>query len=315
MNTSEKKPTIILLKGPTASGKTDLAVELAQRLPLEIISVDSALVYRGMDIVTSKPDMETLASAPHRLVDICEPTEAYSAAQFRHDALKEIESILALGKTPLLVGGTMLYFKALVEGLSTLPAADEGVRQELERELSERGLTALHKELSRVDPEAGERIHQNDPQRILRALEVYRLTGKSMTYWWQQQEQQALPYDIINLGLMPGDRSVLHERIARRFMQMLKSGGIEEVEQLRAREGMSLDLPSMRSVGYRQIWHFLDGEYDYDAMQEKGIVATRQLAKRQMTWMRSDQTLELLDIEDSNLVERVLKSFHLSHIY
>jgi len=300
------RPCIVFLKGPTASGKTAAAVELAQRLPMEIISVDSALVYRGMDVGTSKPDAALLAKAPHRLIDMVEPTEAYSAAQFRADALREIEVILAQGKTPLLVGGTMLYFKALAEGLSPLPTADAQVRAGLERTLAEQGLGVLHQRLCEVDPESGARIHPNDPQRIIRALEVFELTGRAMSELWREQQEQQLPYEVVNLALVPEDRSILHERIALRFDQMLAEGLVDEVRRLRELPGMNPELPSMRSVGYRQVWQYLDGEIDYEQMRKDGIVATRRLAKRQLTWLRGEQGLECLDMMTPDLMDQLL---------
>ncbi|MDH5301862.1 MAG: tRNA (adenosine(37)-N6)-dimethylallyltransferase MiaA [Gammaproteobacteria bacterium] len=300
------RPRIVFLKGPTASGKTAAAVELVQRLPMEIISVDSALVYRGMDVGTSKPDAGLLAKAPHRLINMVEPTEAYSAAQFRADALREIEDILAQGKTPLLVGGTMLYFKALAEGLSPLPTADEAVRARLEAVLAEQGLAVLHQRLCQVDPESGQRIHPNDPQRIVRALEVFELTGRPMSELWREQQEQSLPYEVINLALVPEDRAILHERIGIRFDQMLADGLVDEVRRLRELPGMSPDLPSMRSVGYRQAWQYLDGELEYEQMRMDGIVATRRLAKRQLTWLRGEKDLECLDMMAANLLDQLL---------
>lgn len=286
---------VVCLMGPTASGKTDLAVALAERLPCDIISVDSSLVYRGMDIGTAKPDAELLQRAPHRLIDIRDPEQAYSAAEFREDALAHIEEIRGAGRIPLLVGGTMLYFKVLQQGMAAMPAADETVRTDIEEQARQQGWPALHQELQQVDPVAAEKIHPNNPQRITRALEVYRLTGKPLSYWWGRQEEQAsLQYPFLSFALMPQDRSVLHQRIARRFQQMLAQGFVEEVQALKQRPGLHAALPSMRAVGYRQIWEYLEGNSDYPQMVQAGLAATRQLAKRQITWLRSWPQLDCL---------------------
>ena len=247
-----KLPKAIFLMGPTASGKTAVAVELVERFPVEIISVDSALVYRHMDIGTAKPDTETLARAPHHLIDIIEPTESYSAAQFRQDALRLMAEITARGNVPLLVGGTMLYFKALREGLNDLPQADPAVRAGLDAEAAERGWAALHAELARIDPETAARLKPTDSQRIQRALEIFRVSGRPMSAWLAEAGQGGVPYDIASLALVPGDRAVLHQRIAQRFDAMLDSGLIEEVKKLRERYALSLAMPSMRCVGYRR---------------------------------------------------------------
>ncbi len=273
--------------GPTASGKTDLAIKLVQKYPCDIISVDSSMVYRDMDIGTAKPTKEEQKVTPHRLIDILDPAESYSAAQFRRDALCEIEDILTHERMPLLVGGTMLYFKALQEGLSPLPSADPEVRAELQAELDEHGLGVLFKRLQQVDPESGQRIKANDAQRILRALEVYLLTGKPLSQIWKDNKPEALPYKIINCALIPEDRALLHQQIAKRFDLMLKRGFLAEVEKLYKRGDLNTDLPSMRSVGYRQAWQHLAGEITFNEMREKTIAATRQLAKRQMTWLKS----------------------------
>lgn len=284
------KPLVLCLFGPTASGKTDVAVALREHLPIELISVDSALVYRGMDIGTAKPDFETLEKAPHRLIDICEPTESYSAARFRQDALLEIERITAQGRIPLLVGGTMLYFKALLEGMSPLPSADPAVRQRIEARAKVDGWRALHNQLAAIDPVAAERIHPNDPQRLGRALEVYDITGRTLTDLQQERQPAALDgYEVLRIALVPADRVKLHQRIELRFQMMLEAGVIAEVKNLKERGDLSLDLPSMRCVGYRQIWEFLDGHCDRSMMVEKGVAATRQLAKRQLTWLRSTE--------------------------
>ncbi|MFQ1022814.1 tRNA (adenosine(37)-N6)-dimethylallyltransferase MiaA [Avibacterium paragallinarum] len=279
------KPRAIFLMGPTASGKTDLAIKLHQRFPVEIISVDSALIYRGMDIGTAKPNAEELAQAPHRLIDIKDPSESYSAANFRQDALREMADITQQGKIPLLVGGTMLYYKALLEGLSPLPAADEGLRQEIEQKAEEIGWNGLHQELAKIDPVSAQRINPNDSQRINRALEVFYLTGKSLTEL-TEQKGEALPYDISQFAIAPQERQVLHQRIEQRFHIMIEQGFQQEVEKLYQRGDLHADLPSIRCVGYRQMWEFLQGEYDHQEMVFRGICATRQLAKRQITWLR-----------------------------
>ncbi|WP_455230148.1 tRNA (adenosine(37)-N6)-dimethylallyltransferase MiaA [Geopseudomonas aromaticivorans] len=310
-------PPAIFLMGPTASGKTDLAIELARMLPCEIISVDSALVYRGMDIGTAKPSRELLAEFPHRLIDIRDPAESYSAAEFRQDALAAMAEITAAGRIPLLVGGTMLYFKALLEGLADMPSADAEVRAQLEAQLAAEGLAALHAELARVDPESAVRIHPNDPQRLIRALEVYRVSGLSMSEHRQRQvlqnlhagtpQGQALPYTVAQLAIAPAQRQVLHERIARRFNLMLEQEFIAEVEALHARGDLHPGLPSIRSVGYRQVWEYIEGRLTRDEMAERGIIATRQLAKRQFTWLRSWAQLHWLDSLACDNLARTLK--------
>ncbi len=287
-------PPAILLMGPTASGKTDLAIALRRHLPVELVSVDSAMVYRGMDIGSAKPNADELALAPHRLIDICDPAQAYSAARFRDDALREMRDITASGRIPLLVGGTMLYYRALQYGLSALPKADPAVRAALQRELAMRGLEALHERLARVDPLAAARIHRNDPQRTLRALEVWELSGRPLSEL-QATAGQPMPYRAIKLVRSPASREELHERINRRFLAMLDNGLVEEVERLVARGDLHPDMPAMRSVGYRQVWAWLRGEFTRDEMVERGQAATRQLAKRQMTWLRSEQACHWLD--------------------
>lgn len=307
MTTSGLPPAICLM-GPTAAGKTDLAVTLVEHLPMDIISVDSVMVYRGMDIGSAKPDSETLTRAPHRLIDIRDPAEVYSAAQFREDALREMAKISGEGRIPLLVGGTMLYFRALLGGLSSLPSADTEIRTRLEAEAEVEGWASLHRRLADVDAAAAARIHPNDPQRIQRALEVYELTGVPLSELQQQQQvDQPLPYRIIKLAVAPAERSVLHQRIAQRFEQMLSEGLVEEVESLRQRGDLHLDLPALRAVGYRQVWEFLDGDIDYTEMVERGVIATRQLAKRQFTWLRSEPSLTLLDSLDGRLRDKALK--------
>jgi tRNA dimethylallyltransferase len=282
--------------GPTASGKTDLAVALVRELPCEIVSVDSAMVYRGMDIGTAKPGREILARAPHRLIDLLDPREAYSTARFRTDALEAISEIHALGRIPLLVGGTMLYFRALQQGLAPLPSADAAVRRALLDEAGRVGWPALHARLAQVDPEAAHRIHPNDPQRIQRALEVHAVAGRTLSELIRAAAVSAtLPFRLLKIALAPVDRERLRQRIAERFRAMLELGLVDEVAGLRARGDLSPDLPSMRAVGYRQVWSYLNGALGYDEMCDKGIVASRQLAKRQLTWLRAEQEVVWLD--------------------
>ncbi|EST57037.1 tRNA (adenosine(37)-N6)-dimethylallyltransferase MiaA [Proteus hauseri] len=291
------KPKAIFLMGPTASGKTALAIALRQKLPVDIISVDSALIYRGMDIGTAKPDATEQSLAPHRLIDILDPAFPYSAADFRRDALNAMEEITAAGRIPLLVGGTMLYFKALLEGLSPLPSANSDVRAEIEKKAAEQGWEAIHKELALVDPVAAQRIHPNDPQRLSRALEVYLISGKTMTEL-TKISGESLPYDVYQFAIAPKDRNVLHQRIEARFKQMLTCGFEDEVKALYERGDLHEDLPSVRCVGYRQMWSYLSGEIDYDEMVYRGICATRQLAKRQITWLRGWDNIHWLDSEE-----------------
>ena len=286
-------PPAIFLMGPTASGKTAVALELSEHLPVEIISVDSAQVYRHMNIGTAKPDQSTRLRHPHHLIDIIDPTESYSAAQFRDDASQLMADIAERGRIPLLVGGTMLYFKALREGLSELPSADEAMRNVIEMMAQEAGWPALHAELERIDPQAAERIDVNDVQRIQRALEVHYLTGKTLSELIAESPRQDLPYRLIEVALLPSDRAKLHERIATRFEDMLELGLLSEVRELREEFDVTADMPSMRCVGYRQVWQYLEGEFGLAALREKAIAATRQLAKRQLTWLRSmDDVLE-----------------------
>jgi tRNA dimethylallyltransferase len=308
-----KQATIVCVLGPTASGKTTLATQLVKVMPFEIISVDSALVYKGMNIGTAKPSAEALAAAPHRLIDFLDPSEAYSAARFCADARREIADIVAQGHIPLLVGGTMLYFRTLLHGIASMPPADQAVRSALSQEAEQSGWPVLHQQLMRVDPLAASRIHPNDPQRIQRALEVYRLSGKPISSW-QADTNAAFPYQVVLVGLMPSDRTVLHERIATRFTQMLAAGLIEEVQQLYARGDLNLSMPSMRAVGYRQVWEYLDGTLSYTQMEEKAIVATRQLAKRQMTWLRSMANIQFFDCLNKDLESGVLKALQDSRI-
>ena len=283
-----ENPPAVALMGPTASGKTALALEWAERFPLNIISVDSAMVYRGLDVGAAKPSREEQARAPHRLIDIADPAEAYSAARFRADALREMEAIVAQGRIPLLAGGTLLYFRALLHGFAELPDADPRIRARLTGEAEEHGLAALHERLRQADPEAAARIHPNDAQRIQRALEVHERTGRPLTDLHRAAAERAAPYRVLKLALAPPDRTQLHERIAARFRRMLQAGLIEEVQALRARGDLSPELPALRAVGYRQINEYLEGRYGYDEMRERAVAATRQLAKRQMTWLRSE---------------------------
>ena len=309
MQHSEHKPLAIFLMGPTASGKTDLAIQLRQQLPVEVISVDSALIYRGMDIGTAKPSKAELALAPHRLIDICDPAESYSAANFRTDALREMQEISAQGKIPLLVGGTMLYYKALLEGLSPLPSADEKVRSEIEAKAALIGWAGLHQELCKIDPISAQRINPNDSQRINRALEVFYLTGKTLTEL-TAQKGEALPYDILQFAIAPEQREVLHLRIEQRFHKMIELGFQQEVEKLYRRPDLNENLPSIRCVGYRQMWEYLRGDYDHDEMVFRGICATRQLAKRQITWLRGwTSPIQWLDsLHPAQALEKVLTS-------
>ena len=305
----EQKPLAIFLMGPTASGKTDLAIQLRQQLPVEVISVDSALIYRGMDIGTAKPSKAELALAPHRLIDICDPAESYSAANFRTDALREMQEISAQGKIPLLVGGTMLYYKALLEGLSPLPSADEKVRSEIEAKATLIGWAGLHQELCKIDPISAQRINPNDSQRINRALEVFYLTGKTLTEL-TAQKGEALPYDILQFAIAPEQRKVLHLRIEQRFHKMIELGFQQEVEKLYRRPDLNENLPSIRCVGYRQMWEYLRGDYDHDELVFRGICATRQLAKRQITWLRGwTSPIQWLDsLQPAQALEKVLTS-------
>lgn len=322
---SERLPPAIFLMGPTAAGKTDLALELARKLPCELISVDSALVYRGMDIGTAKPSKQLLAEFPHQLIDIRDPAESYSAAEFRSDALQAMQAATARGRIPLLVGGTMLYYKALLEGLAEMPAADAGVRAELEAQAARDGWEALHRELAEVDPESAARIHPNDPQRLTRALEVYRVSGLSMSAHRQRQQAQGLelaatgagplPYNVAQLAIAPTDRQVLHARIAQRFEQMLAQGFIEEVQLLHSRGDLQASMSSIRAVGYRQVWDYLDGRLSRSEMQERGVIATRQLAKRQFTWLRSWADLHWLDSLACDNLPQALKYLQSNSIF
>ena len=304
-------PPAIFIMGPTASGKTGLAVELYQHLPVELISVDSALVFKDMDIGTAKPVASILARAPHHLIDLIPPTEVYSAATFRNDALKLMAEITARGKVPLLVGGTMLYFKALQGGLSQLPEADPNVRQKLDAQAAQIGWPAMHDKLAEIDPETAARLEPADAQRVQRALEVYEISGKTMTELHQSSMSDKLPYQLLKIALTPSDRSVLHDRIAIRFDDMLKQGFVDEVKRLLLKyPSLNADMPSMRCVGYRQALEHLAGNYDVAELRDRGIFATRQLAKRQLTWLRGmDDTFEV-NCLNPKMLETVLNEIN-----
>ncbi|MFE8072170.1 tRNA (adenosine(37)-N6)-dimethylallyltransferase MiaA [Marinobacteraceae bacterium S3BR75-40.1] len=306
---SELGPVVCLM-GPTASGKTALAMALVDQLEGEIISVDSAMVYRGMDIGTAKPSRDELARYPHRLVDIRDPGEPYSAADFRDDALREIAAVRASGKLPILAGGTMLYFRALLFGLDPMPPAEPRIREQLEVQWADDGGKQLYERLRAVDPEAARTIHPHNRQRVIRALEVFEVSGRPISTIWSQTAKDGasiVPYNLLQMALLPDDRQALHERIAQRFHDMLEQGLIEEVEALRARGNLSPELPSLRSVGYRQVWDYLAGCYGRETMVQKGIAATRQLAKRQLTWLRRWPELQGLQAEDANVIDKALK--------
>ena len=300
----DTRPLAIFLMGPTASGKTALACELSERFPLDLVSVDSALVYRGMDIGTAKPDPATLARYPHALVDIRDPSQPYSAADFRADAVPVMERISAQGGVPLLVGGTGLYFRALQQGLSDLPEADPATRARLAAEAQRLGWPAMHARLVNLDPTAAARIDCNDVQRLQRALEVIELTGRPLSEL-QRGAAAHFPWRVLKLALLPADRRVLHERIARRLDAMLAEGFLDEVRALRARGDLHADLPAIRAVGYRQAWEYLDGQTDAATFRDRAIFATRQLAKRQITWLRSDAGTRIFDPDRAGLGERV----------
>jgi tRNA dimethylallyltransferase len=302
---NQPNPPAIFLMGPTASGKTALSVQLAQHLNGEIISVDSALVFKGMDIGTAKPTMDERGCIPHYLVDILDPAESFSTGQFRKQALDLMGDITRRGKLPILVGGTMLYFNAL-SGLAELPEADPVIRAKLDRELEQFGNEVLHRRLAEIDPESAARIHPNDPQRVQRALEVYEISGRPLTSFFTEAQTKDIPYQKIKLIVAPKDRAILHDIIARRFRQMLKQGFLDEVEALFRRGDLSEKMPSIRAVGYRQAWSYLQGEYDLETMTEKAIVATRQLAKRQFTWLRRETDAASFESGEPNLLEKVL---------
>lgn len=304
---TDERPMALFLMGPTAAGKTEAAMALHEQCGCELISVDSAMVYRGLDIGSAKPSAEELRRAPHRLIDIRDPADPYSAADFRTDALREMRQISADGKVPLLVGGTMLYFKQLLEGGGNLPPSSPEVRAELEHSLARDGLAVLHARLKQVDPVAGQRIHPNDPQRTLRALEVYRLAGRPMSELWAEQAVTPFPWRVVSIVLAPGERSFLHQRIALRFRQMLAEGLIDEVSALRKRNNLHSDLPALKSVGYRQVWEYLEGRCDRAGLEELGIIATRQLAKRQLTWLRRWENACWFNIQQPDTLDKVLK--------
>ena len=305
-------PLSIFIMGPTASGKTDLALAIHEEYPVDLISVDSALVYRGMDIGTAKPDADTLRQAPHALIDIIEPDEVYSAGQFCDDALRLIAQSVENQRLPLLVGGTMLYFNALQKGMADMPDVPDAVKQTIDEEAKQEGIEAMHERLRQVDPVSAERIHPNDPQRIRRALELYDSTGKTLTEYWREQDsktQYVFPYRRLKFALVPPDRIELRKRITKRFDMMLQQGFIEEVESLYRRGELNIEMPSIRSVGYRQVWMYLAGECSYDEMREKAITATAQLAKRQMTWLRKEQQCNFIDPITLN-TQKVLKNLN-----
>jgi len=308
---NSERPLAICLLGPTAAGKTALAIELVKRFPCEIVNVDSAQIYRDMNIGTGKPDAATLVLAPHRLLDFLDPSVAYSASRFRSDALREMADIHNNGRIPLLVGGTMLYFKALRDGLAVMPAADPAIRQQISELAQAKGWAHVHAQLQQVDPESALRIHPNDPQRLQRALEIFLHSGRSMTQWHRESNADPLsagnPFALHFVSIQPHSRSVLHDRIAARFKKMLDDGLVQEVQRLRTRGDLDLSMPSMRAVGYRQVWQYIAGELSFDAMVEQGIIATRQLAKRQMTWLRSWDNLHDFDSENPETLELVLK--------
>ena len=303
------QPPAIFLLGPTASGKSDLAMKLTSHLPVELVSVDSALVYRDMNIGTAKPDAEILRQYPHHLVDIRNPDQVYSAADFRSEVLTLMSAISERGNIPLLVGGTMLYFKVLIEGIASMPAADSAIREKIAREAKTGGWQKVHQRLAEVDPESAARIHPNDPQRLQRALEIWELTGESMTQLHKkQQDLVSLPFSVCQLAIIPSDRADLHRIIAARFEQMIKDGFIEEVEHLREKYDHNAELPSIKSVGYRQVWQYLEGEVDRKVMQERAIIATRQLAKRQFTWLRGWSNLREIPFPEVNEALKIIQA-------
>jgi tRNA dimethylallyltransferase len=306
----DTRPLAIALMGPTAAGKTALALDWAERLGTDVVSVDSALVYRGLDIGAAKPTREELARVRHHLIDVRDPHDAYSAADFAADALPPMQALAAQGRVPVLVGGTGLYFRALLEGLSAMPEADPALRAAIEREAAERGWPAMHAALAAVDPAAALRIHANDPQRITRALEVYRASGVPISTWQQSSRRRPFPFRVLKLVLAPGDREVLHERIGRRFDTMLSDGFLDEVRLLKTDPRLHPDLPAIRAVGYRQAWAHLEGAVDFDTFRAQAIAATRQLAKRQLTWLRGEYDARWFDpLTDGRALDRALVQF------
>jgi tRNA dimethylallyltransferase len=318
---NSNQPPVICLMGPTASGKTDLAIRLATILPVEIISVDSAMIYRGMDIGTAKPHADTLKRIPHHLIDCLDPAQSYSVGQFCEEVSRLIGSMIARGRTPLLVGGTMMYFHALQRGLAPLPARDEAVRAEIEKKAKQIGWEALHQELARLDPEMAHKIHAKDAQRIERALEIFALTGQSPAQLQCHNQSFLSAYDVINLVVSPVSRPAHHEKIAKRFESMLAQGLVEEVSALYKRGDLTEEMPSMRAVGYRQVWRYLAGDYTADMMRERAVIATRQLAKHQMTWLRTFKDAHWYDVSDDAAIESLIQSlqvvlpYHASQLF
>jgi tRNA dimethylallyltransferase len=299
ISVNNKKLPVIFIMGPTASGKTDLAIALRDQLPVELINVDSAQIYDQMDIGTAKPDIETLAKAPHRLLGFCDPADSYSAADFAQDAKKEISEIHKLGRIPLLVGGSMLYFKVLLEGMSDLPAADVEIRNSIQQQADTEGWSSLHKELQKIDPKTAERLHPNHSQRIQRALEVYRITGVSLSDLQQQSEGGIEDiYDVQQYALIPQNRALLHQRIEQRFIAMMEAGFEDEVRKLYQRGDLQADMPSIRAAGYSQLWSYLEGQLSLDEAVERAIIATRQLSKRQQTWLRNWPNCQQISVDD-----------------
>lgn len=312
---TEREAPLLFVMGPTGAGKSALALALAERLPVEIVSVDSAQVYCGFDIGTAKPNPAVRRRVPHHLLDICAPTQAYSAAQFRNDAQAAIAAIRSRGRVPMLVGGTGLYFRALEQGLSDLPAADPQLRAQLQQDLRELGADVLHERLARIDAPAAARIHRNDPQRLLRALEVHALSGVSQSEMWQRARLAPHAGQIIKLVIAPADRALLHQRLALRFDLMLERGFVNEVRALRDLATLEADAPAMRTVGYREVWRYLAGEYSRSHMIERGIIATRQLAKRQLTWLRREADCLWMDCADPRLLDRAVCHIRAQNVF
>jgi tRNA dimethylallyltransferase len=314
--TNSPKPPVIIITGPTASGKTAVALSLAKSLPIEIVSVDSALIYRGMDIGTAKPTCLEQSIAPHHLIDILEPTEIYSAAQFRQDAISCIDDIISRNKLPVLVGGSMLYFKILLNGIAQLPEANSDIRKQLNNIANEKGWDFLHRQLCSIDQESALRIKVTDTQRLQRALEVYKLTKKPLSVWHKQQKLQSLPYNMLTFAIMPNNREQLHHKIKCRFYHMIENGFIDEAKKLFENPGMDISLPSMRAVGYRQIWEYLTNKTTKQQSFDKAIAATRQLAKRQITWLRSWKNCNVIDnIDEKNngVIQTSIKEYLAKH--